>query len=362
MDISSGEDVSYIYLTGLAESYEAALALMEHVLGSVKPDDAKWQNIVEDAMSKRANAKKSKETILRSAMANYVKYGATNPFTDILSEAEMKALKPTDLTDYIKGLRGIEHRLFYYGPNTFADAQRIAGSHKVGATLQKPPVAKIYAELETRANRVIFVNFTMTQAELMMLSKGTPKFSAEEYAMSELYNGYFGSGLSSIVFQEIRESKALAYSANAFFSSPTKANRAHYFQAYVGTQPDKLKDAVAAMRNIIEEMPVAKDQMEGARTSSIKRIESERIRRTNIYFTRRSNLDRGLDANKDSRTMVYERLKMAGPAELIEFQQKYVKGRRYTTMVLGNRDNIDMEYLRTLGPVEELTLEQVFGY
>jgi hypothetical protein len=39
-----------------------------------------------------------------------------------------------------------------------------------------------------------------------------------------------------------------------------------------------------------------------------------------------------------------------------------VKGRQFTWLVLGERERIDFTYLKKIGKVVELTLEDVFGY
>ena len=59
-------------------------------------------------------------------------------------------------------------------------------------------------------------------------------FDIDLIAPVRIFNEYFGSGLSSIVFQEIRESKAL-YSARAYFSTPSKLEKSHYVTAYLNT-------------------------------------------------------------------------------------------------------------------------------
>ncbi len=85
--------------------------------------------------------------------------------------------------------------------------------------------------------------------------------------MTDLFNEYFGYGLSSIVFQEIRESKALAYSTYAYYSNPQKAKEAHYLSAYVGTQPDKISEKLnderfdAELKGKVLEMIFADNEM-----------------------------------------------------------------------------------------------------
>ncbi|WP_254517720.1 insulinase family protein, partial [Salmonella enterica] len=58
-----------------------------------------------------------------------------------------------------------------------------------------------------------------------------------------LFNNYFGGGMGSVVFQTIRESKALAYSTYAFYSAPDRADKDYAMVAYVGSQADKMNDA-----------------------------------------------------------------------------------------------------------------------
>ena len=43
-------------------------------------------------------------------------------------------------------------------------------------------------------------------------------------------------------------------------------------------------------------------------------------------------------------------------------QEKWVKGRSYTFGILGDKNDIDMKYLKSLGPVKEVSLEEIFGY
>ena len=115
-----------------------------------------------------------------------------------------------------------------------------------------------YAEKETGGN-VYFVDYDMVQAEMMFLAKGSP-FAPENMAASTLFNTYFGAGLSSIVFQEIRESKSLAYSAYSYYSQASDKNDANYVMAYIGTQANKMPQAVDAMMSLMSDMPEAEEQ------------------------------------------------------------------------------------------------------
>lgn len=360
---SCQDDHFHFTLTGLEESFEEAVALMEHLLEDAQPNAEALQNLVADTLLRRENNKKDKRTVLTKAMANYAKYGALSPFTDKLTKEQLLAVRPEELTSLLRHLLAYKHEVFYYGAKSPRAVANVLKRHKPASLVPPaaPLPAKKYPELLTRKDKVFFVHFPTVQVELMLLSKGTPKFDLQEFVFSEWYNQYFGYGLSSIVFQEIRESKALAYSAYAFAANPAKKQRAHWLQAYVGTQPDKLREAVEAFQTILETMPVSLPQIENARQSVLKQIAATRITKTDLYWTWRANRDKGFP-NRDLRADIYHKLEHADAADLIHYQQRHVKGRRYTWLVLGDRERIDFQYLRKIGPVQELTMEEVFGY
>ena len=285
----------------------------------------------------------------------------TSPFTDNLSKEELQNLQPDDLVNAIKNLTTFEHRIFYYGTKKVHEVAEILNAeHIVQAKLNSATPAKEYVELDTTENAVLFVHFPMVQTEVLMLSKGTPQYSTAENIQSTLYNNYFGSGLSSIVFQEIREARALAYSANVYYSSPLKQDRAHYLQAYMGTQSDKLQEAITAMHDIIEDMPMSETQIEHARISVLKTIESERITKANIYWTYRNNLERGI--KNDVRDEMYKDINNMTSDDLKAFQDAHVKGRHFTFLILGDKTKIDFDYLQSIGSLSELNMTDIFGY
>ncbi|MEZ4988444.1 MAG: insulinase family protein, partial [Saprospiraceae bacterium] len=258
----------HVSLTGLEESMEAGVQLMEHLLDDVQPDETVWKAVVSDLLTKRQNAKQSKDTILGTALTNYAKYGAVSPFTWRLSEAALQQLGADEVLDWVKQLHTFEHRVYYYGQLSSEAAQTIVKRHhKVADNLRPPLPPKIFTELETTQNEVLFTHFPQVQNDILMVSRGTSGFNMDEHRIHDLYNEYFGYGLSSIVFQEIRESKALAYSTYAYYNSPVRKDRAHYLRAYVGTQPDKVSDAMPALTHLMENMPVVKDSIEQARIS-----------------------------------------------------------------------------------------------
>ncbi len=359
-DVSSSRDRTYVSLSGLNESLEKGLELFEHVLTDVQPDAQALADMKSGELKKRQDAMKNKNQLLFSGMMNYAQYGTSNPFKNIIGEAELMGISPEMLTDKIKQINSYKHRIFYYGPQAPAEVITVAETyHKVPATLLDYPEPLNFAELSTETNQVYFAHFDMVQSELMMVSKG-PQFDVNLVPVANLFNEYFGSGLSSIVFQEIRESKALAYSAYSGFSVPQRADRSHYVTAYIGAQVDKLPEAADAMLALMSEMPRADIQFESARDAAMKQIETSRTTRQAIFWSYQTALQRGLDYDLQKTT--YDALKTMDMDKMQAFFDEQIKGNSYTYCVIGNRNAVNLDTLKKLGPVKELTLEEVFGY
>lgn len=350
---------SSIYVKGMNESFEEALSLFEHVLLNCEADEDALKNLIADIKKKRANAKTSKWRILYQGMGSYAKYGETNEFNNVLSDAELDAISSQELVDILHSLTSYKHSVFYYGKNSFDDAYAIVKSnHGLPESVKLAKEVK-YKELETDQNLVYFVDYDMVQTQMVMLSKAD-EWNPELLPSISLFNSYFGSGLSSIVFQEIRESKALAYSSYAFVSSPYKKGESHYVNAFIGTQVNKLGQAVEAMMELMNDMPRADIQFEESKIASLKKIESNRTTKSEIYWNYRMHEKSGMP--HDSAKKKYETIGRMTMDDLEAFFKENVKGRNYVFCVIGKKDDMDMESLKKLGKVKELSLEEVFEY
>lgn len=358
--VYTGDRRTYVYMSGLKKSTEKGTELLEHLLADAQPDSIAFENFKAGLLKQRQDAKREKRRIQYLAMPSYAKYGPENPVTNIVSEEDLKSLTPKMLTDKIHELTSIEHHIFYYGmddPKQVKDM--VAKYHPKVDKYTKVPASIELNELEQNETQVFFVHYDQLQAEVLFLNKDE-KFTPELMPMANLYNSYYGRGLSSIVFQEIREAKGLAYTAYSSFSKPITDNESYYLTSYVGTQADKLEDAMKAMIDIMNEMPQVNNQLEASKKSIMKNIASDRKVKDRKFFTYLSYKNLGIDY--DIRKTIYEEVQKADMDAMQNFFDKRIKGKKYTIMVLGDRDLIDQEVLKSYGPVKELTMEDIFGY
>jgi len=350
---------SSIYIYGLNESFEEAVSLFEHVLLNCEVDEQALNNLIDDVKKKREDAKKNKSNILYGGLSNYAKYGPQNEFNNVLSNKELETLSGQELVDILHNLTTYEHSVFYYGKNSFDQSYSlIKKHHKLPQKVKKAKEVN-YPELETDKNVVYFVDYDMVQTQLLMMSKAQ-EWSPELLPSISMFNSYFGSGLSSIVFQEIRESKALAYSSYAYMSMPYEEGKSHYVNAFIGTQVNKLGQATSAIMELMNEMPKAEIQFNESKIAALKKIESDRTTKTSIYWKYRMFEKAGLP--HDTPKVKYEEIKNMEIGDLENFFNENIKGRNYSFCVIGKKDDMDFEALKELGEVKELSLKEIFGY
>nr|WP_230687891.1 M16 family metallopeptidase [Hymenobacter ruricola] len=358
--VTSGADRTFVTLNGLDSNLEPALKLFEQLLNAPKPDAAALKNMVAGVLKQRQDAKLEKRVILNQAMVNYVKYGPKNPFTNILSEKELKALKPEQLTALIKKLPTYQHRVLYYGPRPQDGTVAVLkADHQTPAKLTPAPAAKDFAEQPLKDKKVYWVDYNMVQAEILFLTKGD-LYSKELAPTVALYNEYFGGGMGSIVFQDLRESKALAYSAYSGYSNADKLGRSNYNLSYIGTQSDKLPEAMAGMEALLTDMPVADANLEIAKNAIRNSISTERITKGDILMSYERARRLGLDY--DIRRDVYASTQKMTFDELKKFQQAKIKGQNQVILVIGSKDRLNFKELAKYGQVQQLTLKEIFGY
>ncbi|AMS26087.1 peptidase M16 [Bacteroidetes bacterium UKL13-3] len=358
--VFSSDEQVYVSLSGLDENFEAATKLFEHVLANAKPDDAALQQMVERTLKSRIDAKLSKQAVF-GALRQYAIFGKNSPSTYLLSSDQLKGLNSAELVEMVKSLTSYKHKIYYYGPRKTDDLVTfLTKEHKMAKKPLTYPAPVVFTRNETVKNTVYFTNYKMVQAEIMWLNKQSLKYDTTIHPYATMFNEYFGGGMSSIVFQTIRESKALAYSTYSRFQLPSKNTDPIYVIAYVGTQADKINDAIPAMNELLTNMPIAEVTYNAAKDALKSQLETERINKEDIIFRMESAKKLGL--NHDVRKDVYEALDKMSITDLQRFFDQHYKNKTYNYAIIGSADKVKKEDLQKYGNLVEVSLEDIFGY
>ena len=357
--ISVGEEYTTVTIEGLQENFEAAVKLYEDLVLNVKADNEALAALKARLTKSRTDAKANRATIMQ-ALTSYALYGAKNKFNNRLSDAEIESVTAKELVDRVKNLNNVEQTVIYYGPSTLAElTAKLKPLHKVPATFAKVAPKKEFKQVEQTKNQVLFTDYEMVQAETRWI-RNTNTYNPAENTVISVFNNYFGGGMGSLVFQTIRESKALAYSTYGFYVFPRKKTDKYYMMAYVGAQADKFVEAVAAMNELLTTMPELPANLDLAKVQLKKEIQTERITQDDIIYDYIKAKDLGL--NEDIRKTIYQNLDNISMKDIRTFHDTYLSKKPYTYVVLASEEKLSKEELQKIGEFRKLSLEELFGY
>ncbi|NMW17865.1 MAG: insulinase family protein [Chlorobiaceae bacterium] len=358
--VTTSEHNVSLVLSGLGKNAPAAIRMLENLLVDARPDEEALEKLKSGIMKERADGKLSKNKILFEGLINYGKYGPISPFTNVLSNEELEKVTSQELLDEVRNFLQYRHRVLYYGPASSAEVlSELRSVRHYPQSFKNPPNSDSFQELEQPDNLVYVVDYDMTQAEVIMLTRDEI-YDSSMVPIVTLFNEYYGGGMSSVVFQELREAKALAYSVYSGYKAPKEKGKPNYIVSYIGTQSDKLPEALEGMRKLMTDLPKSAKLFASAKKGILQDKTTNRLTRTEILFNYEDALKLG--HHHDIRKDIYRDVPAMSLDDVANFHRKHFHDKKQVMLVLGKKSNLDMETLQKYGTVRELTLKEVFGY
>lgn len=348
-----------ISVGGLSENIGKALQIVEDVMVNALGNEEILAQYKSDLIKSRADAKYD-QSACNNALRTYITYGPDYIRRTTLTDEQILAITSDELLAKVRNLLSKQHTVLYHGPAAQDEVKSLlAENHKTAAELE-PLVKDYFDRVTTPAPAVYIAPYDSRQFNYIQYTCDGEKYNPADDPQIRLYNSYFGGGMNTVVFQEMREARALAYSARASLTTPEVYTDSYSFNATIGSQNDKLQTAVEAFDEIINNMPESEKSFEIAKASIDGVLRTRRV--TGIQILSSYLNDREFFRTEPVDKYVFEKMGSLTMADLIATQRKYVKDRTYIYGLLGDASGMDMDFLRTLGPVKFLTLEDIFGY
>ena len=358
-NMGSGSSTTSISVNGLAENMPQAMEIVEDLAYNAIPDEAILANLKADMLKSRRDAKLSQGSCF-SALQSYILYGPEYIKQVTMSNEQIQALTSEELLAKVRDILVCQHEIRYYGPASETEAaELLKANHKIAEDLK--PLQKQYIKyLTVDQSKVYLAPYDAKQIRYIQYSNRGEKLDLAADPYLTLYNEYFGGGMNAIVFQEMREARGLAYSSSARLYMPSFKDDSYMYYAFIATQNDKMKTAIEAFDEIINDMPESENAFNIAKEALVSRIRTERISGRGVLSSYIS--DRELGITEPRSKQIFEVAQTLTFDDVKATQQKWVKDRTYAYGILGDLKDLDTAYLQTLGPVQVLTLEEIFGY
>ncbi len=353
-----GGNTTNIRVDGLGENLPKALATVESLFRNAVGDDEVLTELKMDLIRARLDNKKNQRAC-NSALQTYLMYGPDYVKARTLTNAAVAGLTSDRLLGSVKDLLTKKPVILYYGPAPVEEViEMVKAAHP---TEGLEPLAKTYAVKQlTPATKVILAPYQSRQFNYIQFSDRGETLDLAQDPYIDLFNEYYGGGMNAIVFQEMRESRALAYSAGAYLNGPSFKDDTYAFRATIASQNDKLKKAVDGFDEIIETLPEAPENLEIAKASILGRLRTQRTIGDRVLYSYLTAQELGLTEPREKQ--VYEKVNSLTMDDLLATHARWIKGRTYVYAILGDPTDLDMNFLKTLGPVQQVTLEDIFGY
>ena len=312
-DIGQTDDETYFYLTGLNENLPKALALINDVIDNAKVDKESYAAAV-----------------------------------DLL-------------LDSLKKLKNYKQTVLYYGPSSIKDIDNLlAKTFKTTKKFAPLPKEKRYVLQTTPKNEILIAPYDAKNIYMVQFHNENKEWNPNDAAKIAVFNEYFGGGMNAIVFQEMREARALAYSASASYRTPSRLGDKEYFNTYIITQNDKMMDCVAQFNELLNNVPVRQANFDLAKQNLLKSLASARTTKFSILSAYMAAQKMGLDYSLSEK--IYKDLPSVTLNDIINFEKTNMANKTFKYLILGNEKELDIKALEKIAPVKRVTTEEIFGY
>jgi predicted Zn-dependent peptidase len=352
---SCDERASAVTVSGLDRNFWPSLELLAERFDWPNVSSGTLARLIDVDLGAREDEKRDPEAV-HAALGELAQRGRESEVLNRLTDDELKRLDEDRLKALIRDWPTWQRRVAYAGPRSAAEVAKLL---EYGRAFKPAPPREPRRYLKPASTRVLFTNRAMAQAQVGFFA-ADEVFDSAHFVDYQFYSQYMGGGMSSVIFQEVREARALAYSAAGGHSTSADKGDETQTWAFLGCQADKTPEAVDLMLKLFHDFP-----------SSTKRFEEtakavEENYRTNVleYGEIPGMLmdweDQGLTGD-DPRPQRFERTLKYTLPEVETFAKRFADA-PMTVWILGDRDRVGLDRLKAAGQFEEKGLDALFPY
>jgi predicted Zn-dependent peptidase len=361
LDFDVDEHCFTVKVSGFDRAFSETLDMVCDFLSHVKADDKKLKTLVDDAkLTEKAFFKSNNE--VAGALFEYVQYGALSQYMTKPSFREIKKINGQAFVDIFQQVQQVSCTLHYCGTLKADEvAKRIKQTFAL-EQIKEDTQSPVYREFVTYDKPLVFFNDMpdVSQNIIYAYMAGNPLTTLRKRHEAILFSKYFGEGMSSLMFQEIREFRSLAYYTSGAYRLPPycQLDKPTRFVTYLSTQSDKTIDALEVLNSLTQNMPEYPEKIKSVIRTSIHQTNNEypsfREISTKIAAYRRDGY------TDDPNRALLESIEQMNMDDMVRFYRSNVKGRTLVYVVVGNSRRIDMRQLTAFGNIVRMRKDDFY--
>ncbi|HIB31753.1 MAG TPA: insulinase family protein [Candidatus Marinimicrobia bacterium] len=349
-------------ITGFDKNLDQSLEMTSEFMTTMHADEKdkkKIKKLIQNSKLGRKAEKKDPATVGR-ALRDYSYWGEKSTYLRRSTVAEVKKMAPEYLIQQANEAMKYEADIFYTG-NLEKDAvvQSISRNLSFDKDLTDSN-SPVHQEYKTYIENTVYLihDKKAVQSQIYLLTEGAV-LDMDQRITSNAFSKYFGRGMASIVFQEIREFRSLAYSSSGYYVNRFHRDKRGYFRGYMGTQADKSIEAIHIYLDLLNDMPKKENRIDIIRSGLVQSINSSRpgFRAQGQAVSNWIKQGYPEDPNKFS----YEKYKTLAFEDILSFYNSNIKKEPIVITVVTDKTKIDLEKLAEFGKVIEMTKKDIFN-
>jgi predicted Zn-dependent peptidase len=352
MHFDADDNHFVISVSGFDKCFEETLAVVSDFLQHVKADGRKIKTLVDDAKVSESAFFKSNQDVAE-ALFEYVQYGTASQYLMKPSLREIKRLKGHELLDLFFSARKIQCNLHYCGTKDAASVSEAVRRHIPLDNITEAANIPVYRDpiIYTRPLIFFYDMRDVSQNIVYGFQVIRPLASPETRCCARLFSEYFGGGMSSLIFQEIREFRSYAYQTSGGIQLPPFClpDKPATFITYLSTQCDKTIDALTVLDAIVHRMPVHPEKISPVIQSIVNQINNEYPSFRDISIKIARYRQAGHDG--DPHRYLLQKIKDMSIDDVAAFHETYIKDKTFVYVIVGNSMKINMSKLSSFGEV-----------
>lgn len=351
------DDYTVVRMSGFDNKLEESIELLAKLMKNPSLDKKHLKKILE---SRKANLKTEKKepSVKGDALLQYALYKDRSDYLSRYSGKELKKLNTDSMLAAFKKAMQYRVDVFYSGT---VDYQTVAGMLRklelpAQALESQSPIDK---PRETYTEPLIYLmnDPKAVQSQIHVYVNGM-EVVPSDIPYNHAFNEYFGGNMSSIVFQEVREYRSLAYAAYANYNVPYWYHNQGYLSGFMSTQADKTTEALSILTSLIKDMPQKDERLENIRSALVESTRSSKpgfrnMGQTVANYRRKGHAD---DPRKEY-LKTYDQLNFL---QIVDFHLRHVANKPLVICIVTDVKRVNLEELKAFGKVVEVKHDLIF--
>ena len=287
-------------------------------------------------------SRQRRTAVQKSALMQYALYGDKSAYLDEVPFADIWGMGLPQVQSLLSSARTYALNVFYCG--TLTPEQLVAELPLTEG--MRPSNSPFIQEKKTYEKPTVFFlpNSDVQQADLYFYINGQPYDIASD-VYSDAFNQYFSGGFSGIVLNEIRTKRSMAYTAYGVNQTPSLAGKNTNFIGYVGTQSDKVVDAINVYMDLLTTMPADTTRMEAIRAALKQAAQTAKPSMRGKAST--FEAWKRLGYNDDPAKVNAEKIDNLTYEQIEAFYKENIQGKPITIILMGDPKKIDLKAIQT---------------